>query len=153
MEASVRAGTVEILDRERLAARLGVPMSGIAAFCDRWGVEELALFGSVLRDDFGPDSDIDFLVRFKPGRTPGLFVAAQIRRELADMCRRRVDLVHRPTIERSRNYIRREKILESARVVYATCGIRIPVGHGSRRQKGRVVHGGHVVRGGIIVHG
>lgn len=120
MEASVRAGTVEMLDRERLAARLGVPMSGIAAFCDRWGVEELALFGSVLRDDFGPDSDIDVLVRFKPGRTPGLFVAAKIRRELADMCRRRVDLVHRPTIERSRNYIRRKKILESARVVYAT---------------------------------
>ena len=95
----MRAGTAEMLDRERLATRLGVPMSGIAAFCDRWGVEELALFGSVLRDDFGPDSDIDFLVRFKPGRTPGLFVAAKIRRELANMCRRRVDLVHRPTIE------------------------------------------------------
>ena len=118
--ASVRAGSVEMLDRERLATRLGVPMRGIAAFCDRWGVEELALFGSVLRDDFGPDSDIDVLVRFKPGRTPGLFVAARIRSELADMLRRRVDLVHRPTIERSRNYIRRKKILESARVVYAT---------------------------------
>ncbi len=120
MEASVRAGTAEMLDRERLAARLGVPMSRIAAFCERWGVEELALFGSVLRDDFGPNSDIDVLVRFKPGQTPGLFVAARIRSELADMCRRRVDLVHRPTIERSRNYIRRKKILESARVVYAT---------------------------------
>lgn len=105
--------------RERLAARLGVRMSDIAAFCDRWGVEELALFGSVLRKDFGPDSDIDVLVRFKAGRTPGLFVAARIRRELAEMCHRRVDLVHRPTIERSQNYIRRKKILESARVVYA----------------------------------
>ena len=109
-----------VAERERLVARLGVPMSGIAAFCDRWGVEELALFGSVLRDDFGPDSDIDVLVRFSAGRTPGLFLAARIRRELADMCRRRVDLLHRPTIERSRNYIRRKKILESARVVYAT---------------------------------
>lgn len=116
MEASVRSETGEMLQRERLAARLGVSVSGIAAFCDRWGVEELALFGSVLRDDFGPDSDIDVLVRFKTGRTPGLFVAARIRRELAAMCHRRVDLVHRPTIERSRNYIRRKRILESARV-------------------------------------
>ncbi|WP_428274408.1 hypothetical protein [Candidatus Palauibacter sp.] len=49
-----------------------------------------------------------------------MFVAARIRGELADMCRRRVDLVHRPTIERSRNYIRRKRILESARVVYGT---------------------------------
>ena len=120
MEASMRAAAGEIRERERLAARIGVSLSAIAAFCDRWGVEELALFGSVLRDDFGPDSDIDVLVRFKAGRTPGLFVAARIRRELAEMCRRRVDLVHRPTIERSRNYIRRKAILESARVVYAT---------------------------------
>ena len=67
MEASVRAGTLEMPDRERLAARLGVPMSGIAAFCERWGVEELALFGSVLRDDFGPDSDIDAMVRLETG--------------------------------------------------------------------------------------
>ena len=120
MEASVRSGTGEMFEREPPAARLGVAMSDIAAFCDRWTVEELALFGSVLRDDFGPDSDIDFLVRFKEGRTPGLFVAARIRRELADMRQRRVDLVHRPTIERSRNYIRRKRILESARVLHST---------------------------------
>ena len=116
----VRTATGEVPDQEWLAARIGVPMTAIEAFCDRWQVRELAAFGSVLRDDFGPDSDIDFLVRFKEGRTPGLFVAARIRRELADLCHRRVDLVHRPTIERSRNYIRRKKILESARVVYAT---------------------------------
>lgn len=78
-EALVRSGNGGVRERERLVARLGVSMSDIAAFCDRWAVEELALFGSVLRDDFGPDSDIDFLVRFKEGRTPGLFVAARIR--------------------------------------------------------------------------
>lgn len=119
MTTSARSTTGDERECERLAARLRVPMSDIAAFCDRWGVEELALFGSVLRDDFGPDSDVDVLVRFKAGRTPGLFVAARIRRELADMCRRRVDLVHRPTIERSPNYIRRKRVLGSARVVYA----------------------------------
>ncbi|MCY3809300.1 MAG: nucleotidyltransferase domain-containing protein [Gemmatimonadetes bacterium] len=119
MKSLVRSGVGEVAESDRLAARLGVPMSEIAAFCDRWGVAELALFGSVLRDDFGPDSDVDVLVQFKAGRTPGLFVAARIRRELAEMCRRPVDLVHRPTIERSQNYIRRKRILGSARVVYA----------------------------------
>ena len=119
MEASVRAATGAAQDRERLAARIGVPMSAIEAFCNRWQVGELALFGSVLRDDFGPDSDIDVLIRFKSGRTPGLFGIARMQRELADLLARRVDLVHRTAIEESRNYIRRKVILESARVVYA----------------------------------
>jgi predicted nucleotidyltransferase len=74
----------------------------------------------VLRDDFGLSSDIDFLVRFKAGRTPGLIAVGRIRQELAQLCNRRVDLVDRPTIERSRNYIRRKRILGSARVLYAT---------------------------------
>ena len=120
MRTSVKLATGSVEERERLAARIGVPLSSIAAFCDRWGVEELALFGSVLRDDFGLDSDIDVLIRLKSERTPGLFGMARMQRELADMCHRRVDLVHRPAIERSRNYIRRKAILESARVVYAT---------------------------------
>ena len=110
-------GTVD--DRERLAARIGVPMNAIKTFCDRWQVEELALFGSVLRNDFGPDSDIDVLVRFRTERTPGLFGIAGMERELAELLARRVDLVNRAVIDGSRNYIRRKAILESARVVYA----------------------------------
>ncbi len=76
----MQSGTGAVEERERLAARIGVSLSAIEACCDRRQVEELALFGSVLRDDFGPDSDIDVLVRFKEGRTPGLFVAATRRR-------------------------------------------------------------------------
>ena len=106
-------------ERERLAARLGVSTSDIAAFCDRWGVAELALFGSVLRDDFGPESDVDVLVRFKAGRTVGLFAAARMSRELAEIFAREVDLMTRAAIERSRNHIRRKAILEAAQVVYA----------------------------------
>ena len=94
-------------------------MNVIKAFCDRWQVEELALFGSVLRNDFGPDSDIDVLVRFRTERTPGLFGIAGMERELAGLLARRVDLVNRAAIDGSRNYIRRRAILESARVVYA----------------------------------
>lgn len=108
-----------IRDRERLAARIGVPMSAIEAFCNRWQVGELAVFGSILRDDFGPDSDIDVLIRFTSDRTPGLFGIAGMRRELADLLARKVDLVNRTAIEHSRNYIRRREILKSARVVYA----------------------------------
>ena len=47
-----------------MTARIAIPVDGIAAFCECWQVTELALFGSVLRDDFGPDSDIDVLVSF-----------------------------------------------------------------------------------------
>ncbi len=93
-------------------------MSAIAEFCERWQVKELALFGSVLRDDFGPDSDIDILVRFRSKRTPGLFGVVDMERELADLFGHRVDLVHRAAIEHSRNFIRRSAILGSARVLY-----------------------------------
>ena len=120
MEAPVRPGAATAEDSESLTARIGVSMSAIEAFCDRWQVGELALFGSVLRDDFGPDSDIDVLIRFRSERTPGLFGMAGMQRELADLFARRVDLVSRAAIEESRNYIRRKAILESARVVYAT---------------------------------
>ena len=83
------------------------------------GVAELVLFGSVLRDDFGPESDVDVLVRFKAGRTVGLFEADRMRRELAEIFAREVDLMTRAAIERSRNHIRRKAILEAAQVVYA----------------------------------
>ena len=82
-------------------------------------MKEIALFGSVLRDDFGPDSDIDILIRFKTERTPGLIGIAEMERELAELFARRVDLVSRTAIEESRNYIRRKAILGSAQVVYA----------------------------------
>ena len=119
MDASAQPGTKTVEDRERLASRIGLPMNAIKAFCDRWQVEELALFGSVLRDDFGPHSDIDILIRFRTERTPGLFGIAEMERELGDLFGRRVDLVTRAAIEESRNYIRRKAILESAQVVYA----------------------------------
>lgn len=94
-------------------------MGAIEAFCDRWQVEELALFGPILRDDFGPDSDIDILIRFKTERTPGMIGIAVMERELAQLLSRKVDLVSRTTIEETRNYIHRKAILGSAQVVYA----------------------------------
>ncbi len=91
----------------------------IAAFCRRWQVVELALFGSALRDDFGPDSDIDLLVSFDPDARPTLFDVVRMQEELSRVLGRKVDLVTRRAVETSRNYIRRRAILGSAQVVYA----------------------------------
>jgi hypothetical protein len=81
-------------------------------------VTELALFGSVLREDFRPDSDIDMLIRFAPDARWTLFDFAQMRDELADIFGRDVDLVSWRAVEASKNYLRRRAILESAQVIY-----------------------------------
>ena len=103
-----------------MTARIEVPADGIVAFCERWQVSELALFGSVVRDDFGPESDVDVLVSFDPGARHTLFDIVRMEDELSGVFDRKVDLVTRAAIEGSRNYIRRKAILESAQVVYAT---------------------------------
>ena len=97
---------------------IDVPRERIAAFCQRWGIRELALFGSVLRDDFGAESDIDVLVTYQPGREWTLADYMQMHDELEAILGRRVDLVNRRAVERSANPVRRRAILESARVIY-----------------------------------
>ncbi|MYE54016.1 MAG: nucleotidyltransferase [Chloroflexi bacterium] len=92
----------------------------IEAFCKKWDIVEMSLFGSVLRDDFSPASDIDVLVTFSDEARHGLFAMARMRNGLEDVLQRKVDLVSRRAVERSRNSIRREAILGSARVIYAT---------------------------------
>lgn len=99
-------------------ANLNIPQNRVAEFCRTHGIASLAIFGSALRDDFGPGSDIDVLVEFEPGRTPGLdFVS--MADELSGLFGRRVDVLTRSAVERSRNYIRRKAILGSAKVIYA----------------------------------
>lgn len=96
-----------------------LPHDQLTQFCQRWKVRELALFGSVLRDDFRPDSDIDILVTFAPEAKRGVFVLAQMQEELETLFGRSVDLVSKRAIERSQNWIRRQNILEFAQVIYA----------------------------------
>lgn len=100
-------------------AALRVSQVEIADFCERWQVSELALFGSAIREDFGPESDIDLLVSFDSGARPTLFDIVRMQDELGGLFDRKVDLVTRASVEDSRNYIRRKAILESARVIYA----------------------------------
>jgi len=105
--------------RTEVPAKVPIPWDRIEAFCRKWGVAEFALFGSVLRDDFGPESDVDVLVSFAPGASPSLFDQVEMEEELADMFGRRVDLLSRKGVERSENPYRKRAILESAQVVYA----------------------------------
>ena len=98
---------------------ISVPMARLAEYCRANGIARLDVFGSALRADFGPESDIDLLVEFEPGRTPGLFDFGRIEQEFSEIFGRKVDLISRSGIERSRNYIRRAAILESAETIYA----------------------------------
>ncbi len=98
-----------------------IPTDKIAEFCQRWKITEFALFGSVLRDDFRPDSsDIDVLVSFDPNAHTTLFDMVDMKEELEGIFARKVDLLSKRGIERSSNYLRRREILSSAVVIYAT---------------------------------
>jgi predicted nucleotidyltransferase len=101
---------------ESLAIEL--PDQAIAAFCKKWKIRELAIFGSAVREDFGPDSDVDVLVRFADDARWSLWDVIGAEDELAQILSRPVDLLERGTVEQSENWIRRDSILNSARVVY-----------------------------------
>ena len=98
--------------------RVQLPTDEIRKFCRRWKVSELALFGSVLRDDFGPDSDVDVLVTFMPDARWTLLDEVGMEQELAELLGRPVDLVTRRAVEDSENWIRRAAILDTAEPIY-----------------------------------
>jgi predicted nucleotidyltransferase len=104
-----------------MANRIGIHIPGkrIAEFCRKWDIKEFSLFGSVLSDDFGPDSDIDVLVSFNEGATHTLFDLVRMGKELEEVFGRGVDVVSRRGIESSRNHLRRKAILDSAEAIYA----------------------------------
>lgn len=95
-----------------------LPLDAIAAFCQRWGVRELALFGSILRADFDDASDIDVLIEFNDSVHATLFDLARMGDELEAIVGRPVDILERQAVEVSPNHIRRDRILHSAEVVY-----------------------------------
>ena len=97
-------------------ASIEVPIDRIATFCRKWGIAELSVFGSVLRDDFGPDSDIDVLVSFTPGSRMTFEGYLDMRDELSSIFGRQIDLVEKRLIT---NPFRRHEILTTKRVLYA----------------------------------
>ena len=96
-----------------------MPMEQIIEFCRRWKITEFAVFGSVLREDFGPASDIDVLIDYPRDAGHTLFSWVQMVEELEQIFHRRVDLLGRRGVEAGRNPYRRGPILDSARVLYA----------------------------------
>lgn len=98
--------------------KIKVPKAKIAEFCKRWNVSELAIFGSALRADFRPDSDVDVLVSFAPEAKISLFDMVHMQEELKQIFGRDVDLISKRGVEDSRNYLRRKAILESAQVIH-----------------------------------
>lgn len=96
--------------------RIGIPPDQISSFCRRWMVAEMSLFGSILRDDFRADSDIDVLVDFAPEATWSLFDISRMRLELSSLFGREADLVQTNGL---RNPFRRRAILSSREVIYA----------------------------------
>ena len=96
---------------------LKVPRKKLAAFCRKYRIQKLAFFGSVLREDFKSTSDVDVIVEFKKGYTPGLSFFA-MPEELKKILGREVDLLTFQGVKTSRNPIRRKAILESAQVYY-----------------------------------
>ena len=97
-----------------------LPIEQIQAFCQKWQITEFALFGSILREDFGSDSDIDVLLTFSPTAKRGLTETLQMRDELQAIFGRKVDLIVKAAIKRSENWLRRKNILESAQIIYAS---------------------------------
>ncbi|MCA9893206.1 MAG: nucleotidyltransferase domain-containing protein [Anaerolineae bacterium] len=99
---------------------LHIPQDAIIAWCERWQVVEFALFGSVLREDFHQNSDVDILITFANDAQPTLFTLSEMSDELEALLGRPVDLLTRKGVEQSENYLRKNAILDSAQVIYAT---------------------------------
>ena len=103
-----------------MSVGISVDRQTITDYCQRWRIAELALFGSVLRDDFRPDSDVDVLVTFADNANWSLFDHIAMEEELSRLVGRDVDLVSRRAIERSKNWVRKEAILAGAEPIYSS---------------------------------
>lgn len=99
-----------------MQAKISIDRRRLAAFCRKHHIRRLALFGSVLRDDFGPDSDVDVLVEFEPEHAPGLLRLARMERELSSLLDGR-DVDIRTPQDLSRYF--RNEVLAAAEVHYA----------------------------------
>ncbi len=101
-----------------MSLQINVPHEAIADFCRRWHIVEFAIFGSALREDFFPDSDVDVMIALEPGVKWSFRQWLEMIHELEVIFGRKVDLVERRQVEQSKNYIRRKHILSHMERVY-----------------------------------
>jgi uncharacterized protein len=98
--------------------RVEIPEKKLQEFCRKWKIIEFSLFGSVLRDDFRPDSDVDVLVTFSPDSHWRYYHILDMKDELKEIFGREVDVVEKRLVEKSENYVRRKHILSNLETVY-----------------------------------
>ena len=99
--------------------RIPIDYEQIKVFCAKWKITEFSLFGSVLTDDFRPDSDVDVMVAFDDDIEWGLFDMVHMEDELKGIFGRKVDLLTRRSVANSENYLMRRSILSGLRTFYA----------------------------------
>jgi predicted nucleotidyltransferase len=97
-------------------ANVQLDRDALAAFCRKWHIRELSIVGSALREDFGPESDLDFLVSFEPGAPLDIDSLLDMKEELEAGCGRSVDIVEKEAL---RNPWRKHEILRTREVIYA----------------------------------
>ena len=97
-------------------AEVKLDQEAVAAFCHKWRIRELSIFGSALRDDFGPESDLDFLVSFEPGTSLDISDLLDMKDELEASYGRSIDLIEKEAL---RNPWRRREIMRTREVIYA----------------------------------
>ena len=98
--------------------QIDIPREKIEEFCRKWKITEFSLFGSVLREDFRPDSDVDVLVTFAPDAQWRYYHILDMRDELKGIFLREVDVIEKRLVEKSENYVRRKHILSNLETVY-----------------------------------
>lgn len=99
--------------------RIPLPMEEIARFCRRWNIARLEVFGSALRDDFRPDSDLDLVATYAPQARWSLLDRMRMKFELEALLGRQVDLLNRRALEKAKRPLRAAAILAEAQAVYA----------------------------------
>jgi hypothetical protein len=99
--------------------KLLLPVQPIAEFCRRWGIARLEVFGSALRDDFNPNSDVDFLATYVPQARWSLLDRVRMKLELEDLLGRKVDLLNRRALENPRCRHRAATLLAHTQTLYA----------------------------------
>ena len=115
------------MDKNIIYQRLGIKSEQLQAFCQKAKITELCLFGSILRDDFRLDSDIDILIAFIPNINMSLLQFIDLEYQLKDLLKHNVDLIEKSVVEKDFNWIRRQEILNNYQVIYdsqleANCG-------------------------------
>ncbi|MCL4233707.1 MAG: nucleotidyltransferase domain-containing protein [Deltaproteobacteria bacterium] len=101
-----------------ISPKLHWPVEQIEAFCRKWKIVRMEMFGSALRDDFRDDSDVDLLVEWLPDARWSLFDHVHMEDEISEILGRKVDLISRRGLERSANPYRKDAIMSTARPVY-----------------------------------